>query len=396
MSTSSFTQDTIIVTGGNGYIASMFITRMLYSSNKNIIAFVRSLKAEEECYARIENELHHLGLSLRDIMPNRIRVLIVDETMSTENIHKRIDQRIQPDNVTMFFHAAGCKDCFDIDLLTQANVFYTERMLAVAESLNVDHFYYLSTTYCVGLRTHTIDEIFYEEPAQAVSNYAASMIQAEKRVHDSSLSTTIIRTSNVIGDSQTGRYSGKNYGLYACLNDLAEFILSNSNQQLHIISTSHRVNFIYQDVLMDALYSMILSEFRDEVIHIVSDYETSPTIEQLWKMWLSAVSNFKYVYTYEGVNALPSKNSTHFQQDALRRVHLFLEVAANEWQFSNEKIKQNMLPNYSHKSVTEEGVKTCLAYTFCNHPRLRANREDEKREEINLDIFRNACENMTA
>lgn len=362
-------QDSIIISGANGYIATMFITRLLFSTNKNIIALVRSLKAEEQCYARIEHELHHQGLSLRDIMPNRIKVLIVNTQSVT--LVEDLRQQIGGKKIKYFFHAAGCKDCFDMRLLTEGNVNYTEYMLSLAEKINVDHFYYLSTPYSVGLRNQEIEEKFYNEPVKPVSNYALTMRQAEKLVQNASLSTTIIRISNVIGDSQTGRYEGKNYGLYACWHDLADFIVNNKNQQLHIISTDHKLNFVYQDELIDALQKILLTDFRDEIIHIVSNYEFSPSVEQLWRSWLSSVCCFKYVYTHQGMATLPFEDATHFQQDALRRVHLFLEVAANEWHFSGNKLRE--VVKYDLKPVTIEGVKKCQAYTFKNHPQLKAN-----------------------
>ena len=372
MPMSELNQDTIIVSGANGYIASMFITRMLYSSNKNIIALVRSLKAEEQCYTRIENELHHQGLSLRDIMPNRIKVIIIDVKMRV----KELSLLFPKGRVKQFFHAAGCKDCFDMRLLTDANVKYTLLMLSLAKKIDVEHFYYLSTTYSVGFRNHEIHEIFYDDLTTPVSNYALTMRQAERIVHDAGhmknsdhMKTTIIRVSNVIGDSQTGHYSGKNYGLYACWSDLAEFIVNHEKEQLHIISTNHKVNLVHQDVLMDMLYDISRTEFQEEVIHITSNYDSSPTIEELWKMWLSSVSDFKYVCTYEEMTALPFKDTTHFQQHALRRVYLFLSVAANKWHFSNDKMK--LIGSTEDESVTVDSVENCLNYTFRNNPRLK-------------------------
>ncbi len=118
------------------------------------------------------------------------------------------DDRDALDAVTELYHLAAVYDLgVERDLAEAVNVRGTEHVLALAESLDVDRFHYVSTCYVSGRYDGVFTADHLREGQSFNNHYEETKYRAEVAVQErmaEGFPATIYRPAIVVGDSETG------------------------------------------------------------------------------------------------------------------------------------------------------------------------------------------------
>src|SRR5260370_25019204 len=144
-------------------------------------------------------------------------------------------------------------------------------MLELSSALTVDRFVHVSTAYSSGYIEGRIGESLHAEPASDPTEYTRTKRAAERRVAESGVPYLIIRPSVVIGDSRTGRYSGKQTGLFQYWIGWEPLLLDHYRPELNTVTPPLPVNFAHQEPLQNPLPAASRKLEPGSIIHLVPD-----------------------------------------------------------------------------------------------------------------------------
>lgn len=192
---------TIAITGVTGFIGRNlmfeFIKQYLDNlSQLKIIVFGRS-KGNNTLRERIHNIFREDGIYYIYGQPDESKVIIdfltnqvifVDSELQRDNlgIDEHVFQHLKTLHIDYFFHSAADTDLRNYDCLfnhlVDTNLFGTDRLLQLAEHLNIKEFCYISTAYACGLKTGLVKPDYFNLLGGFRSHYELVKILAELRV----------------------------------------------------------------------------------------------------------------------------------------------------------------------------------------------------------------------
>jgi nucleoside-diphosphate-sugar epimerase len=349
---------TTLVTGASGYLGSLITAALLANTSRRVLLPVRALHDPSDCLARIRRALLERGVSEGGADECLVRATVtelpaidrVDELAPLARAH----------GVDEIIHGAGCLDYFDKRNLYLVNVDLTTAFLTLARRLGVLRFFYLSTAYCSGYRAGTIHEALHPDPAPVdePTDYTRTKRAAEWRIADSGMPYVIIRPSIVIGDSQTGRYSGKNYGLYQMWRAIEGLLCREYAPIWYTVAPPAPLNFVHQDAFQDAFMAAYQSVKNDAIIHITSDDAKSPTMRDLCWLWAD-VYRPEEIHCYDTVDDVPLRSIPTRQRRFLELAHKNLEISSHRWRFETRHLYGFRASGLSFADVTLETVALC-------------------------------------
>jgi nucleoside-diphosphate-sugar epimerase len=359
----------ILLSGGTGFIGTLIAAVLLGREQRRVVAFAREGWQASDLVAQILPELgHDAGLREQAEIFGRLTILPMPAIAELSGYAQQLSRL----GVTEIVHCAGSMDYFNSAELEQTNIHLTDAMLELARALTVERFVHVSTAYSSGYIEGRIGESLHAEPASDPTEYTRTKRAAERRVAESGVPYLIIRPSVVIGDSRTGRYSGKQTGLFQYWIGWERLLLDHYRPELHMVAPRLPVNFVHQDALQNAFQAAFRKLEPGTIINLVSDPAKAPTVRALADLWLAALSAPTRCHFYDRLADVPLSGIPSRQRAFLMLASVNMEISAHHWDFENGTMARLKRDGLDFADATLETMAICQARFMEESPRLRA------------------------
>ncbi len=340
-----------LVTGAGGYVGMLSVAALLHAGAAAVVIPLRSLSRQAEIRSSIELELSALG-SQADAVD---RLEWVEWPEVADATADRLASLLTEARVDEIVHCAGCVDYYDEAALQAVNQDYTRLLSLAALSAGVQRLTYVSTSYAGGYRQDAIAECLLDEPPDDPTPYTRSKRIAEHELAASQVPWLILRPSILIGDTATGRYSGKRYGLYQQWMGLERLMTSKYHAEIHTVAPEAPLNLLHQDAWQRSLLACLRFVPDYSVVNIVSNEESAPSMRELWRMW-AAVVQPERILIYPRFEDVDLKAIDMRQRAYLTFAQVNLEIGSHHWCF--ERGWMNALEAAGHLSFNHATVDT--------------------------------------
>ncbi|HVV81883.1 MAG TPA: SDR family oxidoreductase [Kofleriaceae bacterium] len=360
-----------LVTGASGYLGSLVAAALLAQTDRSLLLPVRAVHEPGAVRERIRLALGELGVPAADAEGRLARVQLV-ELPPIERVGE-LEAAARAAGVDEIAHCAGCVDYFDLRNLLLVNVGLTAGVLALARQLGVRRFTYLSTAYCAGYRTDVLPEALHPDPPADAepTEYTRTKREAERLVAASGIPYVILRPSIVIGDSRTGHYAGKNYGLYQMWRAIDGLLTREYVPIWYTVGPPSPLNFVHEDAFQAAFMAAHQGAEDNSIIHVVSERDTCPTMRDLCWLWAD-VYRPREVHCYQRVDDVPLRSIPSRQRRFLELGHKNLEISAWPWRFDRGGLDRLRARGLQFAEATLESVARCQDRYVAESPRIQA------------------------
>ena len=359
----------ILLSGGTGFLGTLIAAVLLGRERRRVVAFVREGWQARHLVEQILPELGHDASSREKAeIFGRLTVLPMP---ATDELCGRA-QHLHRLGVTEIVHCAGSMNYSNSAELEQGNILLTDGMLDLARALHVERFVHVSTAYSSGYIAGPIAERLHGEPATDPTDYTRTKRAAERRVAESEVPYIIVRPSVVIGDSRTGRYSGKRTGLFQYWSGWERLLLDHFRPDFHVVAPRLPVNFVHQDALQDAFQAAFRQMKSGTIINLVSDPAKAPTVRALWDMWLTAFGAPTRRHYYDRLSDVPLDRIPSRQRAFLMLASANMEISAHHWDFEDGVMTQLRRDGLAFADATLDTMAISQARFMDESPRLKA------------------------
>lgn len=349
-----FAANHILVTGATGYMGALIVASLLRDSAAKITCLTRSVHDRKALLEPIVEEWEAQAHGCwSDAVESRIHQIWLPEDLADV-----ADLAHQLEGVDEIIHCAGCLDYYDIAKLQEVNVGYTAHLLVLARRLSLKRFIYISTAYSSGYQPNKTAEALLPEPPADPTQYTLTKREAERLVAASDVPFVIIRPSILIGTSDTGRYSGKRYGLYQQWMGLERLACDRYHPAFHTVAPDLPLNLLHQDAFCHAFMLAYNWLPNGAFMNLVSNPTTSPSMRHLWEMWFE-VTRPQTIYYYASFDDVPFKDIPTRQRAYLSFAQVNLEIASHHWQFETTWLELLRRKGLSFVDATVDSVRVC-------------------------------------
>jgi nucleoside-diphosphate-sugar epimerase len=359
-----------LVTGATGFIGSLAVAALVADDQRPVVLPIRSSSSVENCRAQIRIGLSDRGVA--DRLADELMTLVT--IVELPDVDRLMDLTAIIDHfyVDEIVHCAGCVDYFDTKELELANILLTTRLLEVARLWCVRRFIYMSTAFCSGYRSMSIPERLHPEPSSAEepTEYTRTKRIAEWSVAESGVPFVIIRPSIVIGHSVTGVYRGKNYGLYQLWRAVEGLLCREYSPVWYHVAPRIPANFVHADSFQNALIAILSQKRPNDIIHLVSKDETSPTLRELCWKWANVYFPHE-IHCFESIDDVPLRSLPIRHRRFLQVVAKNLEIAGHRWKFDDDKLRALRSTGLQFSDATLESIDRCQVQYISNSARIQ-------------------------
>lgn len=347
-----------ILFGGSGYVGALIAAAILAESPRILVLPIRATTDPETCLTRIRGALRERGVD-DELVEQRLRLISLVELPPPERVGD-LAGVIRAKRVDELIHSAGCLDYWDAKSLYAVNVELTRAIAALARATGIARILYISTAYCSGYTDDIIREHLHAAPApqHEPTEYTRTKRLAESIVAESGLPFTIIRPSIVIGDSRTGDYAGRNYGLYQMWRAIEGLLSREYTPIWYTVATHARLNFVHQDAFQDAVLAIRAAGQREAIVHVVSDHAQSPTMRDLCWLWADVYRPIE-IHCYASVDDVPLLSIPKRQRRFLELAAKNLEISTKCWRFETEALDALRARGLAFVDATLQSVARC-------------------------------------
>lgn len=359
-----------LVTGASGFLGSLVAAALLASERRRVVLPLRPTSDPTQCRQHVRQELLDYGVAEQevDILMELVSVIELPtpdrfDDLNVVPIVQEIDEII---------HCAGCVDYFDEPGLRAANVDLTARLLRAGRGWGVRRFIYMSTAYCAGYRSDLIPERLHSSPAPSAepTAYTKSKRIAEWLVAESGIPFLIVRPSIVIGNSKTGKYTGKNYGLYQMWRAIEGLLCREFSPVWYTIAPPVPLNLVHQDAFQSAFLGAYRRVDPEAIIHVVSHNFSSPTLQELCWLWADVYRPLE-IRAYAKIDQVPLDEIPRRQRRFLELTWKNFEIATQPWTFETKRLNQLRAIGLEFTDVTIETVAKCQQRYIDNSPTIK-------------------------
>lgn len=325
----------VLVTGATGYLGALIVASLLRQTEAEILCVTRDTHDRQSLLEPIVEEVEALHGTWPPEFDKRVTQLHIPG-----NDIGAID-RLLPAlaGVDEIIHCAGCLDYYDVNKLEQVNVGYTQQLLALGHALSVKRFVYVSTAFSCGYRNEASVEALLDEPPRDPTDYTRTKRKAERLVAESGLPFLVMRPSILIGTSDTGRYSGKRYGVYQQWMGLERLACDRYHGDFHVVSSDQPLNLLHQDAFCQAFIYGHAWLPDGAFMNMVSDEASSPSLRNVWDMWFQ-VTRPQTIYYYDDMRDVPLMRIHTRQRAFLSFAEINIQIASHQWRFENGWLEQ--------------------------------------------------------
>ena len=346
----------ILVTGASGYVGRLVAAALLARTQARLILPVRSHHDVDEVRRQILEECLAIEPDAR-VVVDADRLQLV--SMAPGGAHADLSAVLLACSPSEVIHCAGCLDYFDQAQLQGVNVELTERLLAAAEARGVSRFIYISTAYSSGYVDGRLAEAPHAEPERDPTTYTQTKRAAERLVLQSKLSTLIVRPSILIGHSRSGRYTGRQYGLYQLWFGIERFLCTQWEPEVHVVAPRKPLNLVHQDAFQEALLAARQTLGPGSIFHLVSRHATCPMMRDLWDLWIDDILRPQRRCYYEHLDDLPVRTMPRRQRALMALASVNLEIATHDWLFEMSAMDRLEHAGLDFMHATFASVKRC-------------------------------------
>ena len=269
--------NTVLITGGTGFLGTQLTKQLYYTTDYQIIVLVRGNDAIKRL-TRAWWEYPELLDGIND------RILVYNGDITCEQLDlSEVDYKELICNVTHIIHtAADLRLNAPLIELKKTNVTGTSNILQLAYLIQDNHelkrFSHISTAYVAGAREGVISEDSLTNEYDFLSNYELSKFESELLVKNSDLPVTIFRPGMIVGDSKTGYIKTFNT-LYVPLR-----LYLTGKQRILPINSGNKINLVPIDYIVDAVIELTFKkEAENLTFHLTAPIDLQPTVEELIK-----------------------------------------------------------------------------------------------------------------
>jgi nucleoside-diphosphate-sugar epimerase len=347
-----------IVFGGSGYVGTLIVAAVLAEAPRPLVLPIRATADREACMARIRTALLARGIA-HDALEQRLGLISLIELPAPDRLDE-LAPMLRTLGADELIHSAGCLDYWDTRLLHSVNVDLTRAIVALARTAGISRILYISTAYCSGYTDELIREQLHSPPAphDEPTEYTRTKRIAEAIVADSGVPFVIIRPSIIIGDSQSGHYAGKNYGLYQWWRAIEGLLTREYNPIWYTVATHARLNLLHHDAFQAAILAIRATDLRASIIHVVSDDANCPTTRELCWLWADVYRPAE-IHCYPSVDSVPLMAIPKRQRRVLELAAKNLEISTRRWRFETRALDLLRRAGLGFADATLASVARC-------------------------------------
>ncbi|MDR2154708.1 MAG: SDR family oxidoreductase [Burkholderiaceae bacterium] len=347
----------VLLTGGTGYLGALIAAQILHDGWADYLLIPTRKLIEKSMPDDICNELQALGSIPEDFF-SCIQTVQWQNAELTEI--QDLYAMIKNFGINSIIHCAGCLDYYNDDALNAINIEFTMRLTVAAKMAGVEFFAYISTAYSAGYAGRMVPETALSEPCADPTSYTRTKRAAEHLIQNYEVPFIVVRPSIVIGDSATGRYSGKRYGLYQQWMGIERLLCDRYHSNLHLVGTDEPVNLLHQDTFQASIAYLLRWIPISAYVNLVSDNASVPSMKALWRLVGEVMLHPRSITFYDNLKQINLKTLDIRQRSYLTFARTNLEIAAYPWQFERQwlPLLQQRGLQFAEASVTT--VQTCL------------------------------------
>ncbi|MBS4179344.1 SDR family oxidoreductase [Lederbergia citrea] len=265
----------IFLTGAAGFLGGKLLRNLLSETKHHLYILVRDIdKAKRLIDTFPPNEKNRIHLLKGDITQPFCGLTEYEIESLTGKIH-------------IFYHLAALVK-FDLDLYEEifaVNYDGTYNALELANSMNTEKFFYVSTAYTVGKMQYGIEEL-YSPDCEYHNPYEESKVKSEHLAfsYANEMDISIFRPSIIVGDSETGEADSKFtlYGFMRALDIFKRRVMRNedSMQKTYYVAGNKEgtSNFVPVNYVADIL-SLAVSKAEANTIYNIINPEPASNFE---------------------------------------------------------------------------------------------------------------------
>lgn len=371
----------VFLTGASGYLGALIAAQLLAHSQCELVIPLRRSSSVDALRTRLEMELVALG---HDWNAVEARVQVIDWSGAEGAASADWAVPDAPPGIDEIIHCAGCLDYYDVAALNAVNVDLTAALLTLGRSWGVSRFTYISTAFSSGYVDGVIPESLHDDPSADPTAYTQTKRKAERLVAESGLPWLIMRPSILVGESESGRYSGKRYGVYQQWMGLERLMCDRYHADMHTVAPEQSLNMLHQDAFQAAFAYAHAWLPDDSVINLVSDSELAPSMRSVWALWMEVVRP-RRVFYYPRFEDVDLKAINLRQRAYLTFAQVNLEIGAHPWRFDNTWLTTLEAHGLKFSNATLATTERCLRRFVATSDVMTAYLErfrDELAEEI--------------
>jgi nucleoside-diphosphate-sugar epimerase len=364
------TDGATLVTGGNGFLGGLVSAALLVGTDRRLVLPLRTTTDPVRCRAQLLDALRDLGAPEAGLAELLGRVTLVE--LPTGGRVGDLDRAIGTE-VDEIVNCAGCVDYFDEESLRRANIDYTRHLLRAGRTWGIDRFVHLSTAFCSGYQAGRIPEHLHPdpEPDAEPTTYTWSKRTAERLIADSGIPFLLVRPSIIIGDSRTGKYTGKNYGLYQIWRAIEGLLCREYTPIWHTIAPPVPLNLVHQDAFQAAFMGAYGRETSTAILHLVSDDSSAPTMRDLCWLWAEVYRPVE-IHSYACIDDVPLAVLPRRQRRFLELAWKNFDIATRRWRFETTGMDRLRASGVAFTDASLETVIRCQQRYVEQSPRIIA------------------------
>ncbi len=347
---------TIFLTGSTGFLGGKLLHNLLETTDHSLFVLVRDMEKAKK-----------LVNSLSGDAANRIRLVYGDITQPFCGLTNEVIDELK-EKVDIFYHLAALVK-FDEELreeLFTVNYGGTEHALELAKMLQVKQFFYISTAYTVGKRTHGVEEL-YPIDSNVHNPYEESKVKAEHLAisYSDHMDVSIFRPSIIVGDSETGEADSEFtlYGFMRALDVFKRRVTRKAEQSDTIYrvlgSKDSTSNLVPVNYVADIL---ALAAKKADAGLIYNITNPSPTTNYVLLTLIKNALDFKQLETIEAIDA---ETMTAEEEKLNGMISVFNAYLSRSFDFDDNNT-QRLIEGTSikHLAMTEQTTQMIIDAYF--------------------------------
>ena len=348
----------VLLTGVSGFVGHLMAAVLLARHNDlRLFLPFRSHHTESDLADRILQRAKELNPSA-NLSEKRLIMKPVSNLLDLISM----DSQLREVGVQEIIHSAGSVSYDDEETLLEVNVELTRYLVDLGKKLDVRRFIYISTAFSCGFGRKLIFEDLHPEPKFDPTLYTKTKRQTENLIINSGVPYVIMRPSIVIGDSQTGVYYGKPYGIYQLMHFAHKVGRGSRKDNLHIIAPNVKLQVIHQDHFQDAMEKVFHHAEPGTIVHLASEYSSLITSRELIDYWVQQYLKPSSIHYYDSLADFPMEDSTLDRREKLfvEMTGVNNEIASYDLEFDLTQLKKIYQSNDVFPKVTYESLQKCI------------------------------------
>jgi nucleoside-diphosphate-sugar epimerase len=346
----------ILITGASGFVGKL-MAAVLLARHDDLQLFLpyRTHHSESELVNQILQRA-------RDLNPNAnlSKARLIMKPVS--NLLDLLSMQDQLTKVQEIIHSAGSVSYDDEETLLTVNVEFTRALVGLGKKLNVKRFIYISTAFSCGFGRKVVYEDLHPEPTFDPTLYTKTKRQTENLIIKSGVPYVIMRPSIVIGDSKTGIYYGKPYGIYQLMHFAHKVGRGSPKDNLHVIAPNVKLQVIHQDHFQDAMERVFRTAPAGTIVHLASEYSSLITSRELIDYWVQSYLKPSSIHYYDSLADFPMEDSRLSRKEKLfvEMTGVNNEIAGYELEFDLTQLKKMYGDHEEFPKVTYRSLQKCI------------------------------------